>query len=183
MDATDTELARRIRGRQPDAKAAEAELFRRFAGRIRLYGLRHLYAEAAAEDLVQQVLVIVIESLRAGKVRDTEQLASFVLGTARLVARGLRRGELRRQQLLDQFAPGEAPGAEQASGLDLERLRGCLERLPPRERTIVMLTFYADKSGDEIGAELGMTPVNVRVARHRAVGRMQQCMGSAEVRP
>jgi RNA polymerase sigma-70 factor (ECF subfamily) len=44
----DSELARRIvaAGTRHDA-AAEAELCRRFAPRIRLYGLRHLRSDAA----------------------------------------------------------------------------------------------------------------------------------------
>ena len=55
------------------------------APRIRLYGLRHLRDEQAAADLVQQVLMMTIESLRAGKVRDPgkilERLALLNPGT------------------------------------------------------------------------------------------------------
>jgi RNA polymerase sigma-70 factor (ECF subfamily) len=160
----------------------EAELCRSFAPRIRLYGLRHLRDEAAAEDLVQQVLVVVIESLRAGKVRDVDQLASYVLGTSRLIARGLQGGARRQQRLLDQQGLVEPEGREPPEPLDTERLRACLEALPTRERTLVVLTFYAEQSGDEIAAALGITPGNVRVVRHRAVARLQQCMGADEVR-
>lgn len=180
--ATDAELAACIRAAGPDARAAEAEVFRRFAGRVRLYGLRHLRDEAAADDLVQQVLVVVLEGLRAGRVRDCDQLGSFVLGTARMVTTGLRSGGARRERLLERFATLEPESREPTAELDLERLRGCLERLPPRERAIVALSFYAERSGDEIAAELDMTAGNVRVVRHRAVARMQQCMGTTEVR-
>jgi RNA polymerase sigma-70 factor, ECF subfamily len=48
---------------------AEAELFRRMAPRIRLYGLRHLRDEHAADDLTQQVLITTLEALRAGRLR------------------------------------------------------------------------------------------------------------------
>lgn len=183
MYLSDAELADRIRTGGPDADAAEAELFRRFGHRIRLYGRRHLRNDAEADDLVQQVLVVVLERLRAGTVRDPAQLASFVLGTCRLIARGQRGGEVRRQRLLDRYggdatAPVSAPAS---AALDVARLRHCLERLTARERTVVVLTFYGDRSGDEIGAELGMTTGNVRVVRHRAVGRLQACMGLAEV--
>ncbi|MGE3843322.1 MAG: RNA polymerase sigma factor, partial [Vicinamibacterales bacterium] len=60
---------------------AEAELCHRMAPRIRLYGLRHLRSPSSADDLVQQVLVKVIEALRAGRLREPEKLAHFVLGT------------------------------------------------------------------------------------------------------
>ena len=40
---------------------AEAELYRRLAPRVRLYGLRHLRDAQAAADLVQQVMLITLE--------------------------------------------------------------------------------------------------------------------------
>src|SRR4029079_19349709 len=70
----DGALARRVAaaGGGPDS-AAEAELYRRLAPRVRLYGLRHLRDRAAAADLVQQVLLMTLERLRAGEVREPER--------------------------------------------------------------------------------------------------------------
>ena len=73
---SDGELARRI-GSGTDIQA-EAELFRRMAPRIRLYGLRHLRDAAAAEDLTQEVLITTLEALRAGRLREPEKQTSFV---------------------------------------------------------------------------------------------------------
>src|SRR3954463_7130850 len=85
---------------------AEAELFRRMAPRIRLYGLRHLRDQAAADDLVQQVLITLIEALRAGRVRESGKLTSFVLGTCRMTVLDLRRNAQRRNDRLEQFGTG-----------------------------------------------------------------------------
>jgi len=171
---TDPELARRLAAGD---SAAEAELFRRFSPRVRFYGLRHLRDPAAADDLVQDVLLIVFDSLKAGKVRDVESLASFVFGTCRRVAADVRRGTARRQRLLERFGTDLAPApAREETPLDLDRLAHCLERLSERERSIVVLTFYAERLSEEIGAELGLSPVNVRVVRHRAVARLRSCM-------
>ena len=71
----DAELVRQI-GSGTD-RQAEAELFRRMAPRMRLYGLRHMRGEHAAEDLMQQVLITTVEALRAGRLREPEKLASF----------------------------------------------------------------------------------------------------------
>jgi RNA polymerase sigma-70 factor (ECF subfamily) len=160
----------------------EVDLFARFGHRIRAFGLRHLDGAAAADDLVQQVLVVVIESLRAGKVRDEDQLASFVLGTSRMVALAQRSREARHARLLDSTTVPELHEAsvDAQPVLDADQLRACLDELPPKERTVVVLTFYADRSGDEIAAELGTTSGNVRVVRHRAMARLQRCMGIAE---
>ena len=60
--------------------------------------------------------------------------------------------------------------------LDVDRLEDCLARLDDRERSVVLLTFYAEKSGDEVSRELLLTAGNVRVIRHRAIERLRTCM-------
>jgi len=54
IELNDAAIVGQIRSGDPQA---EAELFRRMAPRIRLYGLRHLRHEHAADDLTQQVLI------------------------------------------------------------------------------------------------------------------------------
>jgi RNA polymerase sigma-70 factor (ECF subfamily) len=156
----------------------ETELVRRFAPRARLYGLRHLRSPAAADDLVQTVMVILLEAVRAGTLREPEHVASFVLGTCRHVVGGWHRGEARRRGLLDRFAGDLEPAATDAPSLDRERLAACLGALPPREQLVVTLTFYEDRGADEIAAALAMTPGNVRVVRHRALGHLADCLGA-----
>lgn len=175
--AGDGDLARRVGARGPDAAAAEAELCRRLAPRARLYGLRHLRDAAAADDLAQEVLLLTLERLRAGRVRQPERLASFVLGTCRLVVRNQRRGHRRREALLDRFAAVFPRRTEPDSLLlDRPRLQQCLERLAQRERSILVLTFYAEQPSSEIAARLGLSPDNVRTLRHRAFQRLRDCV-------
>jgi RNA polymerase sigma-70 factor (ECF subfamily) len=183
-DPTLAALARRIAasGGNPDS-AAEAELYRRLAPRVRLYGLRHLRDRAAAADLAQQVLLMTLERLRAGEVREPERVASFVLGASRMTVMEMRRGTRRREELLRNGVPAFA-GTAEAQGfeppepmvLNPDRLAGCLERLPERERSVVVMSFFADKAADEVGKELGLKGGNVRVIRHRALGRLRECM-------
>ena len=61
--------------------------------------------------------------------------------------------------------------------LEGARLVECMAALGAREQAIVMLTFFADRDGTEIAEELGMTPGNVRVARHRALASLRECVG------
>ncbi len=176
-DTSDSELAAGVAG--GDAGAA-AELYRRLAPRVRLYGLRHLRDPAAADDLAQDVVLMTFESLRSGKVRELEHIGSFVLGTCRRVVANLRRGAARRQRLLERFGSGLEPAdVSDAAPLDFERVTRCLEGLAERERSVVVLSFYAERGSDEIGAELGLTPANVRVVRHRALARLRACVEGA----
>ena len=180
----DGALARRIAaaGMALDS-AAEAELYRRLAPRVRLYGLRHLRDRQAAADLVQHALLLTIERLRAGALREPERIVSFVLGTCRMTVLEIRRGTRRRETLLetwgDMAEAFEAPESESLA-LDTDRLAGCLEALSERERLVVVLSFFAEKQADEVGAELAISSGNVRVIRHRALARMRECMGTAE---
>jgi RNA polymerase sigma-70 factor (ECF subfamily) len=177
VGASDGDLARRVAAAGAGAPEAEGELCRRLAPRVRLYGLRHLRDPAAADDLVQEVLVLTLERLRAGRVRDPDRLASFVLGACRLVVRNQRRGRRRREDLLGRFAsafPREV--TPDTVGLDRARLRHCLGRLAERERTVLVLTFCAEQPSAEIATRLGTSPENVRTVRHRAFARLRNCV-------
>jgi RNA polymerase sigma-70 factor (ECF subfamily) len=157
---------------------AEAELYRRFAPRVRLYGLRHLRDPHAASDLVQQVMMTTLERLRAGEVREPDRLASFVLGMCRMTVLDLRRGVARRDGLLGTYGDSEAFAEPQERDVFGEaRLEPCLAELSERERSVLLASFYADCSADEAGAALGVSAANVRVIRHRALGKLRDCMG------
>jgi RNA polymerase sigma-70 factor, ECF subfamily len=41
---------------------------------------------------------------------------------------------------------------------------------------VVVLTFFADRSADEVAKELGLAAGNVRVIRHRALAKLRECM-------
>ena len=186
LDADDdVALARRIIASAPERRdaAAEAELCRRLGPRIRLYGLKHLRSEAAAADLMQDVLMLLLDKLREGAVREPAQVVSFALGTARQTVVDWRRSGARRTRILEQFPIDLMPADSSDDGpepIDAERLRGCLGALPERERTVLVLTFYDDRPADAVAAELGLSAGNVRVIRHRGLERLRGCMTAAE---
>jgi RNA polymerase sigma-70 factor (ECF subfamily) len=160
----------------------EAALVRELAPRARLYGLRHLRSETAADDLAQTAMVVMIESLRAGKIREVERLPSFVLGTCRMLALEWKRGEGRRRNLREVFGEDLAPAPVRTpSAVDDVRLGACLDGLAAKPRAIVVLTFYEELDADEIARQLGMAAGAVRVARHRALAQLATCMGATEV--
>ena len=159
-------------------REAEAELFRRMAPRIQLYGLRHLRDQHAADDLVQQVLITTLETLRAGRLRNPERLTSFVLGTCRMTVLDLRRNRQRKERLLEQFgADPLAPAPPPTPNLDQERLAQCVQRLKERERAVIVMTFYDEQTGADLARFLGVSEPNVRVIRHRAIDQLRGCMG------
>lgn len=176
--ASDEALARRIAGGPAGATdAEEAELYRRFAPRVRLYGRRHLQDDAAADDLAQEVLLLAIDRLRAGEVRRPEEIGSFILGTSRMMAQAQRRTARRREALVARFtgtAVETAPSS--TSAFDVPRVAACLRALGERDRLVVLLTFYAEREAPRIAEDLGLSPGAVRVIRHRAMTRLRECV-------
>ena len=175
--ATDAELV--YASQTPEfSEAAESELCRRFWPRLCLYGLRHTRNEQSAADLAQQALVLMLETIRAGRLRESEKLASFLLGSCRMLLLDIRRGERRREGLLQEFARTFSY-VEPVEPLDSDQLQNCLQRLPERERSVVVMTFYDEQSSEAVATSLGLTSANARVIRHRALGRLRECMGVA----
>src|SRR5215467_9318529 len=175
IELSDADIVRRIGAGE---REAEAEMVRRMAPRIRLYGLRHLRDVHASEDLTQNILITIIEALRHSRLREPEKLASFVLGTCRMTILDLRRGAQRKERLLEQFGPDLAGQAESFTPrLDQERLARCVENLKERERTVVVMTFYDERTCADVAGFLGVSEANVRVIRHRAIHQLRDCIG------
>lgn len=176
-DTLEGRLATRIAAAGGGDGDAEAQLYRLLAPRVRRYGQRHLRDDHAADDLVQQVLTLTIEKLRAGAVASPAQVTSFVLGTCRRTVIEQFRGERRREGLLQRYAD-DLPLADLnvAPRLDHDRVARCLERLAERERTVLVLSFYEEQPAEDVGRHLGLTAGNVRVIRHRGIVKLRRCV-------
>jgi RNA polymerase sigma-70 factor (ECF subfamily) len=177
MDVADGELIRRISGGAGEGPAAEAEICRRFAPRIRLYGLKHLRDEDRAHDLVQAVLLAVLTAARGGRIEDPERADRFMLGTCRNMTLKLREVEARvvsEDALKHVAAPGPDDGGPVT--LDYAALIPCLGLLDPRARQVVSLSFLEQHPTDEVATRVGITVGNVRVVRHRAIASLRRCL-------
>lgn len=181
----DAQLVREIAGNGAQRTAAEAALCRRFAPRIRLYGLRHLRDEERARDLVQQVLCALLLALRAGKVAEPDKLDRYVLGICRHSAQRMRALDARAEPLPHDALSTVMTDASLAAAMDapVERpafsaLVRCFDALELRAKQIVHLSFQAERSADEIAAELALSAGNVRVLRHRAIAALRRCLDS-----
>lgn len=161
--------------------ANEHELCRMYESRIRGYGLRHLRDAAAAADLVQHVLLVVLQAVRAGKINEPEKLGAYVLGTCRNVVRDMQRGDARQRRVAEANAAVLPDGYEPSwSSFDRVRLEMCLMGLDARDRAVILATFAYDRDADEIGRAFELSVGNVRVIRHRALAKLQACVEGGE---
>jgi RNA polymerase sigma-70 factor (ECF subfamily) len=178
-DTREAKLALRIAGAPAGAARADAEaqLYRLLAPRVRRYGQRHLRDDHLAEDLMQHVMALALEKLRANAIDEPQRIVSFVLGACRMTVTDLLRGQRRRDEILQRHAD-ELPMADihVAPRLDHERVARCLERLSERERAVLVLSFYDEQPADEVGRSLGLSAGNVRVIRHRGLHNLRRCV-------
>lgn len=183
-DDIEAQLACRI-AETPAGEAVEAEgkLYRLLAPRVRRYGLRHLRDEHAAADLMQHVMALTLEQLRSGALREPQRVVSFVFGACRMTVLEMRRGGQRREALLERYGDdlGVADIAE-PERLDHERVAECLQRLPERERSVLVMSFYEDRPADDVAGMLGLSAGNVRVIRHRGIAKLRICIESGRRR-
>jgi RNA polymerase sigma-70 factor (ECF subfamily) len=133
----------------------------------------------AAEDLAQQVMVVLLEALRAGRVADLDRVDRFMLGTCRNVAHTMRRVHARieatERRLSVELAGASTPPWDL---VESQRVEECLGALPPRESKLLLLLYQQGASAGEAAASLGTTPGNVRVLHHRALARLRECVGA-----
>ena len=130
-----------------------------------------------ADDVAQEVCIAVYAALP--RYRDMGRpFASFVFGIAsHKVADAVRataRLAVPTEELPDR--PDEQPGPEETvvAGLEAQRARALLARLPAHLRELLILRMVSGLSAEETGNVLGMSPGAVRVAQHRALARLRQ---------
>ncbi|WP_286573434.1 RNA polymerase sigma factor [Variovorax gracilis] len=158
---------------------AETALYRHLAPRVRRYGLRHLRDASAADDLMQQVMLLVLDQLRTGRLREPERVVSFIFGSCRTLVLAMHRKESRRDALLELH--GESLASAEitiAPRHDHERVARCLDALRERERSVLVMSFYDEKPAEVVAGELGLTAGNVRVIRHRGIAQLRRCVAS-----
>lgn len=170
-----TLLAGIVRG-GPDGREAELTLCRRYAPRIRLYGLRHLRDEERAADLVQAVLLGVLQAAREGRVREGGQLVRFVLGTCRNTMLRMREVDGRAEPTPDEVLAVVAGSEPPPDPVNAAVLLRCLSLLGDRARQVIQLSFHEELESDEVASRLELTRGNVRVIRHRALAALRACL-------
>ena len=160
-------------------RAAEATICQRFAAAVRLFARRRLRTPEAVEEFSQDVMLILIEALRAGTVEDPARLGGFVLGICRNLALDRVRQKERREALWQQHGVTLATLAAEPperNGYDFFKLEDCLAQLSQRSRDVVKMAYVEARSAEEIASHLGTTAVNARVIRHRTLGALRGCM-------
>lgn len=140
----------------------------------RIVAARAVGIEAGVEDTVQEILMAIHAKRHTW--RDTEPVAPWLYAIARYKAADAWRRRGRPSVPIEDLA--EVLADERAGDTTAERDLGVLlGGLDGRSAGIVRAIGIEGQSAAEVGAELGLSEGAVRVAYHRAMGRLRRLAG------
>jgi RNA polymerase sigma-70 factor (ECF subfamily) len=151
------------------------ELYRAHAGRLVVWLQTRSGTDGAvtAEDVAAQAWLTAAEKV-LDYTGSADEFGAWLFGIARRVAANVQRrsGRRRTDPVADApVVPIDGPEATVAGGV---WVRDLLAGLTPRERDVVACVDVVGLSVADAARALGITPVAVRVARHRALRRLRR---------
>ena len=127
---------------------------------------------AAAEDVVQEAFCGLYR--RWGGLADQDRALQYVRTTVLNGCRSSLRQRRRRGQAADwpglavTMNGGPSPEAAAIDGEEARALLTAVQRLPHRQREVIVLRYYLDMPEAQIAAVMGISPGSVRSAASRA---------------
>jgi RNA polymerase sigma-70 factor, ECF subfamily len=140
---------------------------------------------ASADDVAQEVCLAVLTALPSYRDQGRPFLA-FVYGIASHKVADAHRSSARNRsepvpEVPDTPDQAEGPEAQAMQGEFAMRMTKLMETLPDKQREIVRLRVMVGLSAEETAEAVGSTPGAVRVAQHRALGRLRSALASEGV--
>ena len=155
---------------------AEEELVRFISPRVFAMLVARTRDREAARDLLQDVLIAVLRSVRDGALRDSERLVPFVHGTARNLVNNYFRDKVREpktEELSGDYATIVNTDAIEAT--ERERVvHQALALVDETDRRIVLLTMVDGLKPGDIAERLGLSSEVVRQRKSRAIKKISE---------
>lgn len=144
------------------------EIFIRYRSMIYNYIMNHAGSEFDAQDILQEVIIVLWQKVNSGKFLLSSKLGTYLMG----IAKNKWRAELRKRKRLnseqnyDSFADGNPSSLELLLTEEKVRLvQKALDSIKPLCKKLLMLFYFEEKSMNEI-AQL-MNFANVDVAKSK----------------
>jgi RNA polymerase sigma factor (sigma-70 family) len=179
-DANDMELVREFA--QQHSEAAFTELVRRHINLVYSVALRCTGDSGDAQDVTQAVFIILAR--KAAGLRERTLLTGWLYETTRFTAARLLRTNARRhareQEAYMQSTltgGGDAPSSSTSQEIWTQlspHLEAAMSRLAERDRALLVLRFYENKSGPEAAALLGIREDAAHKRVTRAIEKLRK---------
>lgn len=167
--------------------AAFAELYRNFHGKIFRFVWQMSGSRSAAEDILQEVFVVVLQKL-GNFDRSRGSLSSYLFGIARIrVMRWLEENKEHKVPLEDASEHSsnaeETPFTELSREESIAKLRKAVLSLPEPYREVIVLCELQELSYSEAASVIGCALGTVRSRLHRARALLVQKLESFHTKP
>jgi len=141
-------------------------------------------ARQQAEDVAQEVCMALLRALPTFEDRGLP-IEALAYGIAAHKVADAQRAFARRAEPMPDVPDGPDPdrGPEEAAvhRREVSGAFALLDRLPERDREILLMRIVWKWSADQVGAQLDMSAGTVRVAQHRALERLRSLARAAEL--
>jgi RNA polymerase sigma-70 factor, ECF subfamily len=157
----------------------ETELYARYVHVARAYFVRH--GARDDEDLAHEAVLIALQALRDGRMRERERIGGFLLGVCRNLVRDRARRDARAERAFERVQASTSMSTPaRLDGVDAFKLWRCVNALSARARDVVLRTWVDDDDADTIAHAHATSAGNVRVLRHRALAALLECLERRE---
>ena len=170
---------------QSGDKAAFNVLYRRYRPSLFSYLIRHLGNRAQAEEVYQEIWLTLIRRRQVYSVTAAFRSYLFCIAHSRLhdhyrkqgkrwsLEQEADEGEIEQVVACESARPDECLSQEQES----QRLRFCLQQLPPEQRSVMLLRLEAELSLQAMADQLQVAFETVKSRFRYAQKKLQSCLG------
>jgi len=137
------------------------------------------------DDLIQEVLVAVAVALREGRIQERRATLGYIRSTARFkfvdrLKQQMRWRENERLPWEEMVDEEEARLVDDTSRLDLQRdLSEALNRLPDKQREVVMGVHVQGKTYQQVAEETGIPLGSLKRNLHQGLRRLRESLAGA----
>ena len=151
------------------------EVYENYSDKVMHYILSKISSRSDAEDLFSTVFLKVFE-----KFPSFDQNKASVSTWVYTIARNTLIDYFRVRKVHEELGEEDAVTEDAFAGIleeeTLDELASALEKLPPRERDLIVLHYYHNLQLKEIAQIMGMSYSNCKVIHSKALARLRQHM-------
>lgn len=156
------------------------QIYCEFRGRVSQYIKSRIANSEDAEDLLSCVFLKIhenIDTYDSSKASLSTWIYAITRNTVNDYFRRLYTSNLleTHEDTMSDYAASDLPAIDRLIAEEqLEKLGAALERLPERERDIIILRFYYERTSPQVAGMMNLSHENVRYLQHVAIGRLKK---------